>query len=111
MGGSREFATARLYYRGHYLGKEVVISFRSKVVFGIRLTAKMLPVTDLLEVVEGTSYSFVSIGVESVEVYAGTAINTGVNLRALEDRQVVLNPHHEEGSLGLKGEVQYDHCL
>ena len=49
----------------------------------------MFTVTNLLEIVQAAGDTLVAIGVESIEVYAGTAIDTAVYLAAVKDALTV----------------------
>ena len=60
------------------------------------LAAEGFAVTDLLQVVEPTGDALVSIGIEGVEVDAGTTVHAGVNLGAGQNRIAV--SVHDAGS-------------
>ena len=71
------------------LRQEIFICIGGEVRCCAGLAAEGFAVTDLLQVVQPTGDALVAVGVESVEVDAGTAIHTGVNLGAGQDRIAV----------------------
>ena len=71
------------------LRQEIFICIGGEVRCCAGLAAEGLAVMDLLQVVQPTGDALVAVGVESVEVDAGTAIHTGVNLGAGQDRIAV----------------------
>ena len=49
------------------------------------MSSKRFTVTNLLQVVQGAGNALVTVGIESVEADGCTAINTGVDLRVVND--------------------------
>lgn len=71
------------------LRQEIFIRIGGEVRCCAGLAAEGFVVTDLLQVVQPTGDALVAVGVESVEVDAGTTVHTGVNLGAGQDRVAV----------------------
>ncbi len=71
------------------LRQEIFIRIGGEVRCCAGLAAEGFVVTDLLQVVQPTGDALVAVGVESVEVDAGTTVHTGVNLGAGQDRIAV----------------------
>ena len=71
------------------LRQEIFICIGGEVRCCAGLAAEGFAVTDLLQVVQPTGDALVAVGVESVEVDAGTTIHTGVKLGAGQDRIAV----------------------
>ena len=71
------------------LRQEIFIHIGGEVRRCAGLAAEGFAVTDLLQVVQPTGDALVAVGVESVEVDAGTTVHTGVNLGAGQDRIAV----------------------
>ena len=71
------------------LRQEIFIRIGGEVRRCAGLAAEGFAVTDLLQVVQPTGDALVAVGVESVEVDAGTTVHAGVNLGAGQDRIAV----------------------
>ena len=78
------------------LRQEIFIRIGGEVRCCAGLAAEGFAVTDLLQVVQPTGYALVTVGVESVEVDAGTTVYAGVDLGAGQDRIAV--SVHDAGS-------------
>ena len=68
------------------LRQEIFIRIGGEVRCCAGLAAEGFAVTDLLQVVQPTGDALVTVGVESVEVDAGTTVYAGVDLGAGQDR-------------------------
>ena len=60
--------------------EKILVVVRGKVVLRTRFTAERFTVADLLQIVQTAGNTLVSVGVESVEVDAGSSVNAAVHL-------------------------------
>ena len=67
------------------LVQEIIIVFGIEIILSPGLSAKRFAVADLLKVVQSAGNAFVPVGVEGIQIDAGSAVHAGIYFGTVDD--------------------------